>query len=59
MNIESTNKNFFTNNLTVDISVFTAGIILAIAAIIILHLLCKPNKLRLLVASLVLQQAKK
>ena len=39
--------------------VFTAAIILAIATIIILHLLCKHNKLRTLVASLTLQQRKK
>ena len=44
MNIESSNKNFFTNNLIVDIFVFTAAIILAIATIIILYLLCKHNK---------------
>ena len=37
-NIESPNKNFFTNNLIVDIFVFTAAIILAIATIIILYI---------------------
>ena len=58
MNIESHNKNFFTNNLRVDIFVFTAAIILAIATIIIIYLLCKHNKLRTLVASIVLQQVK-
>ena len=57
-NIESPNKIFFTNNLIVDIFVFTAAIILAIATLIILYLLCKHNKLRTLVASLVLQQVK-
>ena len=55
-NIESRNKNFFTNNLIVDIFVFTAATILAIATIIILYLLCKHNKLRTLVASLVLNK---
>ena len=34
-NIESPNKNFFTNNLIVDIFVFTTAIILAIATIIL------------------------
>ena len=58
VNIESLNKNFFTNTLTVDIFAFTAAISLAIATIIILYLLCKHNKLRTLVASLVLQQVK-
>ena len=57
-NTESPNKNFFTNNLIVDIFVFTAAIISAIATIIILYLLCKHNKLRILVASLALQQVK-
>ena len=56
--IEPPNKNFFTNNLIVDIFVYTAAIILPIATIIILYLLCKHNKLRTLVASLALQQVK-
>ena len=58
MNIEYPNKIFFTNNLIVDIFVFTAAMILTIAIIIILYLLCKHNKLRTLVASLELQQVK-
>ena len=58
MNIESPNKNFFTNNLIVDIFVFTAEINLAIATIRILYLMCKYNKLRTLLASLLLQQVK-
>ena len=56
--IESPNKNFFTNNLIVDIFVFSAAIILATAMIIVLYLLCKHNKSRTLVASVVLQQVK-
>ena len=52
MNTESLNKHFFTKNLIVDIFVFTAAIILAIATIIVLYLICKHNKLRTLVASL-------
>ena len=59
MNIESPNKNFFTNNLIVDIFVCTTAIILAIATIIIiLYLMCKHNKLGTLVASRALQQVK-
>ena len=58
INTESPNKNVFTNNVIVDILVFTTAIILAIATIIILYLLCKCNKLRTLVASLALQQVK-
>ena len=58
MNTESPNKIFFTNILIVDIFVFTAAIILAIATIMILYLLCKHNALRTLVASHVFQQLK-
>ena len=57
-NIESPNKNFFTNYLIVDIFVFTATIISAIVTMIILYLLYKHNKLRTLVASFALQQVK-
>ena len=58
MNIESPNKDFFTINLIVDIFVFTAAIISAVATTIIPYLLCKHNKLITLVASLALQQIK-
>ena len=57
-NIESPNKNVFTINLIVDIFELTKAIISAIATITILYLLYKHNKLRTLVASLVLQQVK-
>ena len=58
IDIESPNKNFFTNNLTVDIFVFTIAIISVIATMIIIYLLCKHNTLRTLVANLALQQVK-
>ena len=58
VDIESPNKNFFANNLIVDIFVFTTAITLAIATMVILYLLCKYNKLRTLVASPALQQVK-
>ena len=58
MNIESPYKNFFTNNLIVDKFIFTVAIILDIAMMTILYLLCKHNKLRTLVAGLVLQEVK-
>ena len=58
IDIELPNKNFFTNNFIVDISVFTIAIILTITTLIILYVLCKHNKLRTLVASLALQGAK-
>ena len=58
IDIEPPNKNFFTNNLIVDIFISIVAIILAITTLIILDLLCKHNKLRTLVASLALQQVK-
>ena len=58
IDIESPNKNSFTNYLIVDIFVFTVAIIAATATLIILYLLCRHNKLRTLVASLALQQVK-
>ena len=57
--IDSPNKNVLTNNLIVDIFIFTVAIILAITTLIILYLLCTHNKLKTLVASLALQQVKK
>ena len=57
INIESPYKNVFVS-LIADIFVFTVTIILAITTLIILHLLCKHNKLRALIASFALQQVK-
>ena len=58
IDIKSLDKHFFTNDLIVDIFVFTAAIIWAIATMVILYLLVKHNKLRTLVVSLALQQVK-
>ena len=58
MDIESPDKYFFTNNLIVDIFIFAAAIISILATTIILYLLCKHNKLRVLVASLALQKVR-
>ena len=58
IDIESPNKNFFTNDVILDIFVFTVAIISAITTLIILYLLCKYNTLRALVAHLALQQVK-
>ena len=59
---EFVSKNFFTNNFIIFyiyyIYVFVIAIILVISTIIIMHTTCKHNKLRRLVTSLVLQQAK-
>ena len=59
IDIESPNKNFFTNNFIIDIFIFTIAIILTITTLIIIYVLCKHNELRALVASLALQQIKK
>ena len=58
IDIEFPNKKVFSNNLIVDIFVFTVAIISAMTTLIILYLLCKNNTLRELVASLALQQVK-
>ena len=58
LDLETSNKNFFTNNFIVDVFVFIIAIILIITTMIILKVLCKHNKLQTLVASLALQQVK-
>ena len=54
----STNKNFFSGNYIVDIFMLILAVISLLATTLTLYLLCKHKKLRLLIASLVLQQAK-
>ena len=56
--IEFVSKNFFTNNFIIDVFVFAIAIISVISTIIIIYAICKHNKLRMLVMSLALQQAK-
>ena len=58
LEIEFLNKNFFSNNFVTDIFVFVIAIISVITIMIIIYTLCKHNKLRTLVVSLVLQQVK-
>ena len=58
LDLETPNKNFFTNNFIVDVFMFIIAIISVIITMIILYILCKHNKLRTLVVSLVLQQVK-
>ena len=58
LELETSYKNFFTNNFIVDIFVFIIAIISVITNIIIIYALCKHNKLRTLVANLALQQVK-
>ena len=49
LDIEFANKKFFTSNFIVDIFVFVIAIISVINTIIIIYVLCKHNKLRVLV----------
>ena len=58
LDLDTPNKDVFTNNFLVDVFVFIIAIILIIKTMIILYILCKQNKLRILVASLALQQVK-
>ena len=56
--ILNTSKHFFSNNHIINIFVFISSIISLISTTLILHLLCKHKKIRTLIASLVLHQAK-
>ena len=55
---ELASKNFFTNNFIIDVFVFAIAIISVISTKVIIYAICKHNKLRTLVTSLALQQAK-
>ena len=54
---EFANKNFF-NSQVVKIFKFVVAIILIIATVVTIYAICKHNKSRALVTSLVLQQVK-
>ena len=58
LELDTSYKNFITNNFIVGIFIFIIAIILVITTIIIIYTLCKHNKLRTLVVSLALQQVK-
>ena len=58
LDLETSYKNFFTNNFIVDTFVFIIAIISVITTMAIIYILCKHNKLRTLVVSLALQQVK-
>ena len=53
----NTNKNFFSDNYTMDIFVFISAII-SLLTILTAYLLCKHKKIKALIASLVLHQVK-
>ena len=54
----TTNKNFFSDNYVIDVFLFIAAIISLLATTSTIYLLCKHQKLRILMVSLVLQQIK-
>ena len=54
----NTNKNFFSENYIIDLSLFITAIISLLATTLTIYLLCKHKKLRTLMASLVLHQIK-
>ena len=55
LDLETSYKNYFTNNFIVDIFVFIIAIISVITTMLIVYILCKHTKLRKLVTSLALQ----
>ena len=58
LDLETSCKNFFTNNFIMDIFEFIIAIISVITTMIIIYVLCKHTKFRTLVVSLALQQVK-
>ena len=58
LDLETSYKNFFTNNFIVDLFVFIIAIISVVTTMITIYALCEHNKLRTIVVSLALQQVK-
>ena len=56
--ILNTNKKFFSDNYIMDIFMFISAIILLLTTTLTVYLLCKHKKIRVLIASLVLHEAK-
>ena len=54
----NTNKNFFSENYTVNIFIFISAIISPLATILTVYLLFKHNKFQMLIEGLVLHQVK-
>ena len=57
--LNNSNKNFFSNNYTVDIFIFTSSIISLISTTLVIYLFCKHKHIKTLVASLILHKIKK
>ena len=58
MKLELPNKNFFFNNYILDVFLFVTAIISLLVTTIVMNMLCKHKKIKMLVASLALQQIK-
>ena len=59
MKLELPNKNyFFFNNFILNVFLFVTAIIPLLGTILVIYMLCKHMKLKMLVASLALQQIK-
>ena len=56
--LNNSNKNFFSNNYTVDIFMFTSSVISLISTTLVIYLFCKHKHIRTLVASLILRKIK-
>ena len=54
----TTNKNVFSNNYIMDVSLFITAIISVLVSMLAIYLLCKHKKIKMLVVSLVMQQIK-
>ena len=52
------NKNFFSNNFTMDVFLFVAAIISLLVMILVMYILCTHMKLKMLITSIALQQIK-
>ena len=52
------NKNFFSNNFTVDVFLFITAILSLLVTSLVIYLQCKHKKFRMLVTSLALQQVR-
>ena len=55
----NTNKNFFSDNYTMDIFEFVSTIISPLATTLTVYLLCKHKKLQMPIAGLLLHQSMK
>ena len=58
MDSDLPNKDFFFNNFTIDVFLFVAEIISLLVMTLVMYILCKHIKLKMLVASIALQQIK-